>query len=111
MRVYVAGPYSAPDAKGKLKNTERAMDIGTALLRMGHQPIIPHLSHYWHTYLHRKKCEAPEGCWINLWMHWLQVSDALFFIGPSPGALLELEYALLWGKKVYWNIMELKEVD
>jgi len=87
------------------------MDIGTALLRMGHQPFIPHLAHYWETYLKRKKCDVSWGAWLNLDLAWLKQCEALFFIGPSPGTLLELEYALLWGKNVYWNIVGVPDVS
>src|SRR5688572_14477432 len=46
MRIYVAGPYTAPTPAAVEANVARAIDAGLALARAGHEPFIPHLAHY-----------------------------------------------------------------
>ena len=50
MKVYIAGPYSAKTKAQVKLNVEAAMRAGAQLLRMGHTPFIPHLTHYFHVF-------------------------------------------------------------
>lgn len=99
MKVYVAGPYTAPTAREVQANVNRALEVACALMRKGHSVYIPHLSHY--VWLH------PDGdfsyeYWLQQSLVWLDECDALFFIGPSPGSDQERAYMESgWWHRVY----------
>jgi hypothetical protein len=88
MKIYVAGPYSAPTAREVQANVNEAIRIGCALMRKGHSVYIPHLMHY--VWLHPDGDFSYEH-WTEQDMIWLDDCDALFFIAPSPGANKERE--------------------
>lgn len=107
LRVYIAGPYSADTAEEREQNVERAIDVGLQLIRKGHAPFIPHLTHYvdlraihlgesltWHDYI----------AWD---LSWLEVCDALLFLGSSPGAELERDRAKALGKLIFRSVDEI----
>lgn len=78
--VYVAGPYTIPDP---CENTHRAIKVANDLAESGKMvPVLPHLSHLWHTVTPR-----PYKFWTELDMHLLARCDAVFRIpGASSGA-------------------------
>jgi len=86
MRIYIAGPYTAANARDVQANVDRAIEVGCALMRMGHTVYIPHLMHY--VWLHPDG-DFPYEHWIAQVMAWLEQNEALYFIGPSPGATPE----------------------
>ena len=93
--VYVAGPYRHPDP---CENTKRAMDIATIMLDSGLVvPILPHLTHYWHSCQPRK-----EEVWLTLDMHQLARCDGLYRIpGKSRGADIEVGVAEHLGMPIF----------
>ena len=103
MRIYVAGPYRLGDVDA---NVRCAMDAGTALLAMGHAPLVPHLNHYWH--LH---APHPERTWLDLDLAWLDVADAVLRLpGPSAGADRECEVARALEIPVFASLAEVPRV-
>jgi hypothetical protein len=87
--VYVAGPYTAPDAELVELNVARAVQAGNRLLDAGLWPYVPHLSHH----LHLVRPRAYEE-WMELDFAWLRRCDALLRLpGPSTGADREVELA------------------
>jgi hypothetical protein len=46
MKIYIAGPYSSHDHAAVDTNVTAAIDAGIAVLKRGHVPFIPHLSHF-----------------------------------------------------------------
>ena len=47
MIIYVAGKYNAPSDGARLKNTNKAIDMGIRIYKeKGHYPHIPHLTHW-----------------------------------------------------------------
>lgn len=106
MRIYVAGPYSAATVEGREANTMRAMRAGLILMQRGHDPYVPHLSHF-------LDLEAPQlglrftwDDWMMLSNQWLQQCDALLYLGSSRGADMELAWATDWGLKIYRNLLD-----
>ncbi len=96
MRVYIAAPYSKGDI---YLNVRRAIDAGDELLRMGHIPFIPHLSHFWH-YISPKSYET----WLEIDRQWIDCCDAVLRLdGESKGADNEVAYAKTKGIKVYYK--------
>ena len=88
-------------------NVERAMKIGYQLLRRGHSPYIPQLTHYWHLFIQSQAINVPRDRWMELDLAWLRVSEAMFFLGPSPGANVELNHARLLGLTIYLSLEEI----
>ncbi len=46
MIIYVAGKYNAPTDGERLRNTNKAIDVGIELINKGHYALIPHLTHW-----------------------------------------------------------------
>lgn len=99
MRIYVAGPYSRGDREA---NVRRAIDAGTAILALGHAPLVPHLNHFWH-----ERAPHSEATWLALDCAWLEVADAVLRLdGPSDGADHECALAHELGLPVYRALAE-----
>ena len=110
LRIYVAGPYTAFDENGHELNTHRAIDAGIAVFQKGHHPYIPHLTHYVDL---RARATGTELTWSDYmkWdLAWLDLCDALLYLGKSKGADLELERAKEQRKRIYLSITEIPEV-
>ena len=106
-RIYVAGPYTASDARLVRQNVDKAIEVGCALIRKGWSPFIPHLTHY--IWMH------PDGdfqyeTWMEMDQVWLDCCAALFYISPSPGADIERDYAYKHGKPVYRTLEEVPNI-
>jgi hypothetical protein len=87
MRVYVAGPYTKGDVA---LNVRAAIEAGDRLLKAGHAPYIPHLTHFWHLV-----CPGPYEQWTLFDLAYLGVCDAVVRIpGESRGADAEVMYAV-----------------
>ncbi len=101
MRIYVAGPISKGD---QFLNVKAALDVADALLNMGHQPFVPHLSCIWHM-CHPVDYER----WLSYDFEWIRVCDAVFrMTGDSPGADREVEFARSLNKQIYHTLEELR---
>lgn len=76
------------------------------MLKKGHVPFVPHLSHYIHTH---PKCDrefnwyAVDDTFLTSW------ADAILVIGESPGVSHELELAEFFGLKVFRSLDEIPE--
>jgi hypothetical protein len=103
MRVYIAGPYSQGD---KEVNVRRAIDMASTLMRLGHVPFCPHLTHYIHL-IHPEDYET----WMSQDLEWLSVCDCVIRLtGESEGADREVLWATANDKPVYFNLAEFMEV-
>jgi len=107
-RIYVAGPYTAPDARKVRQNVDEAIRIGCALIHKGWAPFIPHLTHY--IWMHPDG-DFPYETWTEIDMEWVRVCQALYYIAPSPGADEELMVALKLGHPVYRSLEEVPDVS
>lgn len=97
MRVFVSGPYSAPDPERVLLNVQKAIDAGNRLIDAGLWPHVPHLMHYMH-----ERQARPYEAWLALDMAWLAKCDAVLRLpGDSPGADREVARARELGLPVY----------
>jgi hypothetical protein len=91
--VYVAGPYSKPDP---CENTNRAILAANRLLDCC-APLIPHLSHFWHTVTPK-----PYEEWLALDLEYLRRCDVVLRLpGESSGADGEVAFALEHGIPVF----------
>jgi len=99
--IYVAGPYTQGDPA---INTRNAILIGEEIVRMGHIPFIPHLTHFWHMIFPHE-----YQYWMEMDEKWLIRCDVLFRMpGNSPGADLEVKIAKERGMPVYYSLEELQ---
>lgn len=85
--VYLAGPYTKPDP---CENTHNVIHAANYLADTGLVvPIVPHLSHLWHTVTPK-----PYKFWTEYDKHLLRACDAFYRIpGESPGADDEFDMA------------------
>jgi hypothetical protein len=109
LRIYVAGPYTSPDENGLELNTHRAIDAGLSVFQKGHYPYIPHLTHYVDIRAKAGRIELSWSDYIKWDLPWLDVCDALLYLGKSKGADLELERAKKQGKRIYLSIAEIPD--
>jgi len=111
LKIYIAGPYSADTSEGKIRNTESAIDAALAIFSKGHFPYIPHLTHFVDKHAERKNITIEWKNWIKWDMPWLEVCDALFYLGSSPGAELELRYARKSRKQIFYTLDEIPDIS
>jgi hypothetical protein len=98
LKIYVAGPYTPRDcslhdaARIAQRNTNRAIEIGNALMAKGHFVFVPHLTHYLH--IHESCTVSDSKWWYDLDNSFLQEwANALFYFAPSWGADEERKWA------------------
>ncbi|MFX1415244.1 MAG: DUF4406 domain-containing protein [Promethearchaeota archaeon] len=110
MKIYVAGPYTAPTREEMEENVQKAIDVGIELWRKGHFPLIPHLLHW--VDLRAEELGVPMG-WNDymLWdAPWLDHCEALLLVAKSKGALIELEHATQKGLIIFHSVSEIPSV-
>lgn len=101
-RIYIAAPYAKGDVA---ENVRRAILAADELLRAGHIPFCPHLSHFWHLL-----CPKPRDLWLGYGLEWLAACDALVRLpGESEGADAEVEAAQALGIPVHRSVGEFLE--
>jgi len=108
--IYVAGAYAPPDGTDPhdapvyaQHNVDLAIDAGIALLRRGHTPYIPHLTHYVNL---RVPLDNPirREQWYEIDNRMVPRCDGLLLISHSPGADAELELARKHGLEIWLSI-------
>ena len=94
MKIYIAGPYTAPTAEERLRNVNAIIDVSLRLWKRGHFPYVPHLTHY----IDERAMETGVTmayeeylAWDN---EWLKACDAFLYLAPSRGADIELAEAI-----------------
>jgi hypothetical protein len=112
MRIYVAGPYGSHDlpAEKRLANTMVAIRAGRELIKKGHEPYIPHLSHF----VHEGWPDSPEAdTWKRLDLVWLPFCEAILMVGnwqTSSGAIDELNASMRLGHFIFYSLAEVPDV-
>jgi hypothetical protein len=104
LRIYIAGPYTAPDKNGHEVNTQRAIDAGIVVFLKGHYPYIPHLTHFVDMRAKRTGVNLEWADYIRWDTPWLDLCDAFLYLGSSKGADLELERARKLGKRIFLSM-------
>jgi hypothetical protein len=110
MRVYIAAPYTATNRKGLEVNTARAIDAGIEIFKKGHFPYIPHLTHFVDLRAKRTGISLGWADYIEWDIPWLELCDALLYLGKSKGADLELRKAKRMKKRLFFSISEIPQV-
>ena len=104
MRIYVAGPYSAPGRIQTENNVKTVIECGVEILKKGHYPYLPHLTHYVELLSQEKGLGLAWEDYIDWDIAWLELCDALLYLGSSKGADLELAYAKKLGKVIFHHV-------
>lgn len=110
MRIYIAGPYSAPTEEERLDNTLAAIDAGIAVLLKGHYPYVPHLSHWLDIRAKEIGIDLRWEDYVRWGEQWVEVADAVLLLGHSPGADREIEKARNLGKVLFFSLAEIPDV-
>ena len=111
LRIYIAGPYTAETPQRLRINTEKAIDVGIALFRKGHIPYIPHLTHYVDMRAKRIGVRLSWNDFIKWDEPWLDVCDALLYLGKSKGADLEMRRARRLKKIIFRSLDEIPQIN
>lgn len=102
MKIFISGHYTKGDVA---QNVAEAIKYADIILRKGHYPYCPHLTHFWHLiYPH------PWQEWIDLDLEWLKSCDAYFRIpgsADSKGSDIEESKAHELGLKIYYSEEEI----
>lgn len=107
-KIYIAGPYNPygenPHNSIRIahQNVNKAINIGIEIMKKGHYPFVPHLSHY----IHQRTPHDFGDFYMEMDFAFLVVCDALFYISPSRGADVELALAKRLNKKIFYNLGE-----
>jgi len=109
MRIFIAGKYGSHELPSdvRLSNVHKAIDAARELIKLGHSPFCPHLSHFVHEDWGWEG-STPE-CWYKIDNEWLSCADAVLMLDnwqDSPGAMAELALAIRLFKPVYLSIQE-----
>jgi hypothetical protein len=104
LRIYIAGPYTAHDQQGQEANAKKAIQAGIALFRKGHFPYIPHLTHYVDLLAKEQGIKLSWDDYIRWDIPWLDVCEALLYLGTSMGADLELMRARELNKTIFLSL-------
>ena len=75
------------------------------MIRRGHYPYIPHLTHYVDM-VRQSKLALKWEDHLDWGLAWLDRCDAILYLGFSKGTEIELKYAQSKGKLVFRNIDE-----
>jgi hypothetical protein len=102
MRIYIAGPLNGGHCTEYLSNLHKFIEIDRQLRKLGFYTFNPALDFI---------VGIVDGTmtyddYFDANLHWLEVCEAMFFIGHSPGADRELQRARELGLHVYTDIEE-----
>lgn len=85
--IYVAGPFTAKDIDGILKNLDNAIQAGNAVVKRGHHPYIPHLNYYMTAnasnpfFAGRSDIdEQNDRRWVDVDAPWVLLCDAIYIM-------------------------------
>jgi hypothetical protein len=110
-RIYIAGPYTAPTPKGVQVNLDAAFRAAICLIRLGHVPYCPHLTHYLDAAALALGVNIEYEEWLGQDREWLALCDALLYLAPSPGADRERDWAAALGLVIYHRLDEIPPAE
>lgn len=103
LKVYVCGPLSADNQRETDANVAIAKRVSLELMEKGHAPFCPHLAVYYNS-------DRTYEQWLEYDFVWLEQCEALFYIGPSKGADIELARAKELGMQVFTKLDEVPDL-
>lgn len=111
MLIYVSGPYTAKTDADIMGNVRWAMGAGSTIFRLGHEPVIPHLFHFFDEWVKNAGSRYHPTCEDYLRVDIALVSrcDGFLLLGRSPGALRELKVAQGIGLPIWTDPLEIPQ--
>lgn len=104
-RIYVAGPLTTGGGDRE-SNYRKAIEVAVSLMAKGHDVVCPHAAT---VPVEDAGAAYPHDRWMRLDLgliyHW---ATAIYFIGPSVGANMELALAEELGLRVYRSLDEVR---
>lgn len=88
-RIYVAGPYSAPEYEDRYNNVSKAVTVGRLIVQMGAFPVVPHMAG-----LEFESLQSDWHWWMAVTSRELGTCDACAVLPDhkhSKGTLKEIE--------------------
>jgi hypothetical protein len=110
MRVFIAGPYSAETMPEVERNVHRAMVAGMELMYLGHEPFVPHLSHWMGLAATGGGDCIPYARWVQWSLAFVECCDGLLYLAPSPGADRERARAVELGLPIWESVAEIARI-
>jgi len=112
--IYIAGPLNNA---GKLpyeeavKNWEKTCIVAERLMQKGWSPYVPHHSLFmWKFIKDHQARDIKWEDWMQLDSSFIRSARALYFVGHSRGADIELKWAIDHALPIYLNIDEVPNV-
>ena len=108
--IYIAGPISDPDKKEVIKNVERAMEVGYALIKLGYAVYLPHLFYFIDEHVRDMLVpQFPIGDgYLIQDLTWLEMCDAMYRLpGESKGTPVECKHAEELAIPIFTNLNDL----
>lgn len=109
MRIYVAGPLSAETDAAQDVNCMNAIDAGISLMKKGHRPFVPHIFAMADKRARAGGIKISYEEWMLYDLAWLEMCDAVLYLGPSKGADMERLFARHRGMPVYTSVESVPE--
>lgn len=110
MKIYIAGPYSAPTEIERLGNVAVAMAVGLKVFKKGHIPFIPHLTHYVDLFAKANGISMAYEEYMKWDDVWLKSCEAILVIAESPGVRVEMESAKKMGLQFFGSVEQVPYV-
>ena len=110
MLIFISGPLAGKDGSCDVRNVYHAVKVAGQLFQKGHLWYVPHLSMWQDTILRLMGLEVPYEDWMILAFMMIERCDALYYMGPSPGADRERAFAEKMGKQVFTNMAEVPDL-
>ena len=110
LRVYVAGPYSADNVLGVLRNIGRGEEVCAALFMEGYSPFCPWHDKTYAMHIHDERLQVDD--FREHSMSWLEVSDVLFLVEgwqKSQGTKAEIRRARELGIPIFDRVEALDQ--
>lgn len=113
LKIYIAGPYCPRNCDLHTapvyahRNVKKAIEIFWELVKKGHLPYIPHLTHFLQLEIPEDMTIPSQEFWYKFDLEWLKCCDAIFMLEGwenSKGAKLELEIAKKLGLQVFYKL-------
>jgi hypothetical protein len=106
VRIYIAGPYTAPTLPEIERNVMHALDAGVAIMQRGHDAYVPYLTHWLDQHAKRRGIELPNTYWYDYDEPHLMICEGLYRLdGASTGADREQAWMAHAGRPV-WTRLE-----
>lgn len=111
LRIYVAGPYSAPSLEEIEANITAAVRIAVRVWQRGHEAFCPHQHSCRIDYTAKFTSAITYDRWLAFDLGILEAwATALFVIAESPGVLHEIAAAKAKPIPIYRTLDEVPEV-